>query len=133
MKFLKEKEKQRFSLRKYKAYGLSSALLGLTFVGGNVLSQNNLSVLAYTRSVPGTVEYVYEDGTTSTSTVAGVATYSDSDGSFMHWELNAPVPSGYRPLGNTSFIAQYEGSMGVRLTVVVVNIPVVLDMWLMII
>ena len=112
MKFLKEKEKQRFSLRKYKAYGLSSALLGLTFVGSNVLGQNNLSVLAYTRSVPGTVEYVYEDGTTSTSTVAGVATYSDSDGSFMHWEIHAPVPSGYRPLGNTSFIAQYEGSMG---------------------
>ena len=33
MKFLKEK--QRFSLRKYKAYGLSSALLGLTLVGVN--------------------------------------------------------------------------------------------------
>ena len=36
MKFLKEKEKQRFSLRKYKAYGLSSALLGLTLVGFDI-------------------------------------------------------------------------------------------------
>lgn len=36
MKFLKEK--QRFSLRKNKKYGLSSALLGLTLVGLNIVS-----------------------------------------------------------------------------------------------
>ena len=37
MKFLKEK--QRFSLRNYKAYGLSSALLGLTLVGTSVVDK----------------------------------------------------------------------------------------------
>lgn len=33
MNFLKNKEKQRFSLRKNKAYGLASALLGITIIG----------------------------------------------------------------------------------------------------
>ena len=33
MNFLKNKEKQRFSLRKNKAYGLASALLGITLIG----------------------------------------------------------------------------------------------------
>ena len=46
MKFLKEKEKQRFSLRKYKAYGLSSALLGLTLVGVNSAAPSNMVAYA---------------------------------------------------------------------------------------
>ena len=45
MKFLKEK--QRFSLRKYKAYGLSSALLGLTLVGVNATGSSLNTVNAY--------------------------------------------------------------------------------------
>ena len=45
MKFMKEK--QRFSLRKYKAYGLSSALLGLTLVGVNATGSSLNTVNAY--------------------------------------------------------------------------------------
>ena len=67
MKFLREKEKQRFSLRKYKAYGLSSALLGLTLVGVDTIASYNIVVHAATEVVgtrtvedPPPLEYTYE-------------------------------------------------------------------------
>ena len=50
MKFFKNKEKQRFSLRKNKAYGLASALLGITVVGTMIATDslpNSLSAKAW--------------------------------------------------------------------------------------
>ena len=50
MKFFKNKEKQRFSLRKNKAYGLASALLGVTLVGTMIMTDslpNSLSAKAW--------------------------------------------------------------------------------------
>jgi len=50
MNFFKNKEKQRFSLRKNKAYGLASALLGVTLVGTMIMTDslpNSLSAKAW--------------------------------------------------------------------------------------
>jgi len=99
MKFLKEKEKQRFSLRKYKAYGLSSALLGLTLVGANsVVPASGLF---------GSVAYAASYGETATINLSAPhINWNGSSGGVIGGGSSTSVFSNYP----SSIIATYNGS-----------------------
>jgi len=83
MKFLKEKEKQRFSLRKYKAYGLSSALLGLTLVEVNAVTPVSSLVGSFVNS--GVVAQAAEPTWRPEGRV--VDSYNPQYGTDVPWEL----------------------------------------------
>ena len=103
MKFLKEKEKQRFSLRKYKAYGLSSALLGLTLVGINSVVPNS----GLLRVVSGDVVYAIDVPMPPRSILETIPGYT----SFAEKEAEPDTGGFYAGVSGSDGLLEFNGKI----------------------